>query len=192
MRIAIMATVAAALALFAASMIGVASAEAPAPTTTVPATIPPAPLSTPPRTVDVEGVADVPVAQDSNTASATAAYRQAMAAAVSDGQGKAEFLVGKAGATLGSVQSVGEDGGNVECSGEEGRYLQYEGEQPDFGSPSPTLLPESAAAAAPPTASATPSHRASHRPRKRHPSAKKASVSTCSLQARVSLVYTID
>ena len=45
-------------------------------------------------TVSVEGVANVPIAQDANLATATAVYRQGMAEAMTDGQGKAEFLAG--------------------------------------------------------------------------------------------------
>ena len=55
----------------------------------------------PSRTVSVEGVATVPIAQNANLAAATSVYRQGMAAAVADGQSKAEFLASKAGATLG-------------------------------------------------------------------------------------------
>ena len=188
MRIAITAVVAAALALLTVSMLGVASAEAPAPTTTTVAA--PVPASPPVRTVSVEGVATAPLAQGSNASSATASYRQAMAAAVSDGQSKAEFLAGKVGATLGLVQSVSEDGGSIECRGEESRYSEYEGEQPDFGSSSTAVGPLRAAAAAPPAAPS--SHKVTSKRRKaRHPSAKTAAASTCTLSAQVSLVYAL-
>src|SRR5271165_1631531 len=73
-------------------MLGVAAAEAPTTTSL--------------RTVSVEGVASEPLAQGANAASATAVYRQAMAAAVADGQAKAEFLAQKVGATVGVAQSV--------------------------------------------------------------------------------------
>jgi hypothetical protein len=189
MRIAITAIVAAALAIFTASMLGVASAEAPAPTTTTVAT--PVPVSPPVRTVSVQGIATAPIAQGSSVSSATADYRQAMAAAVSDGQNKAEFLAGKVGATLGIVQSVTEDGGSIECRGEESRYTEYEGEQPDFGSLGSTVLPERAAAAVPPAAPASHKVTAKHR-KARHPSAKTADASTCTLSAQVSLVYALD
>jgi hypothetical protein len=186
MRIAIIATVAAALALFAASMLGVASAEAPTPTTTtVSATPPPAP-SAPVRTVSVQGVANVAIAQGSNVSNATAAYRQGMAAAVSDGQSKAEFLAGKVGATLGVVQSVGEQGGSIQCVGEESKYAEYEGEQPDFGSSEHTVFAARPAAA---PAVAIPGHKVA---RKRRPRAKKAVAVTCTLSAQVSLVYALD
>ena len=86
--------------------------------------------------MSVEGVANVPIAQDANLATATAVYRQGMAAAMTDGQGKAEFLASKAGVTLGGVQSIVEGGGYIGCtSSEETSYTEYEGEQPDFGSP---------------------------------------------------------
>ncbi len=171
MRIVITAIVAAALALLAASMLGVASAEAPAPTTTTVAT--PVPASPPVRTVSVQGVATAPLAQGSSASSATASYRQAMAAAVSDGQNKAEFLAGKVGATLGIVQSVTEGGGSIECRGEESRYAEYEGEQPDFGSSPTTVGPLRAAAVAPPAAPSSHKVKSKHR-KARHPSAKTA------------------
>jgi hypothetical protein len=186
MRIAIMATVAAALALLAVSMLGVASAEAPTtttPTTTTVATPPPA--STPVPTVSVQGVANVPIAQGSNAASATAAYRQGMAAAVSDGQSKAEFLAGKVGATLGSAQNVTEGGGSIQCTSEESKYAEYEGEQPDFGSSESSVLADRPVSA--PAAAVT-------RPKvkRKRPKAKKAAAATCTLSAQVSLVYAIS
>jgi hypothetical protein len=171
--------------LVAASMLGIAAAEAPTTTSL--------------RTVSVEGVANVPVAQGANLASSTAAYRQAMAAAVSDGQGKAEFLAGKVGATIGSVQSVVEDGGSISCTGAEGEesgYAEFTGEQPDFGSAGGTTVsgvvaePEVAnrLAAAPTVAPRI--HRKKHR---RHSAAKTAAVNvTCTLAAQVLLVYPIS
>ena len=103
-----------------------------------------------------------------------------MAAAITDGHGKAEFLASKAGVTLGSVQSIVEGGGYINCTGdEESSYAEYEGEQPDFGSPpssiatSPSVAPESAAAGAAelhrPTSRSTP---------KQHVVAHKASAAT--------------
>jgi len=188
MRIAITATVAAALALLAANMLGVASAEAPTPTTTTTTPAPvPVPISTPVRTVSVQGVAGVSLAQGSNAADATAAYRQGMAAAVADGQGKAEFLAGKVGATLGSVQSVTEGGGSIECKSEESSYIEYEGEQPDFGTTAERFV------APPEAAVSAPQHKvAGKRRRARRPTAKKATASTCTLSAQVSLVYALD
>jgi len=90
-RSAIAATLAVAAGLVAVNMLGVASAEAPT-------------TATPLRSVSVEGVATVPIAQNANLAAATAVYRQAMANAMADGQSKAEFLAGKAAGTLGSVR----------------------------------------------------------------------------------------
>ena len=120
MRTAIVATAAGAAALIAASMLGVASAEAP--------------TTTPIRTVTVEGVAIVPIAQGASAATATAAYRQGMSAAVADGQSKAEYLAGRVGGTIGAAQSVGEGGGSITCIGDgESQYVEYTGEQPDFG-----------------------------------------------------------
>ncbi len=172
--IAVITAVAAGLVI--ANMLGVASAEAP--------------TVTPTRTVSVEGVATVPIAQNANAATATAVYRQGMAAAVSDGQSKAEFLVSKAGATLGSVQSIVEDGGSIGCTGgEESNYTEYQGEQPDFGSPAGSTSGRVLEAPTSPTAIRKPA-------KKKHtgtaPSAKKAAAVTCTLQAEVSLVYSIS
>jgi hypothetical protein len=189
MRIAITATVAAALALLAVGMLGVASAEAPTATTTTPTTTTtatPPPASPPVPTVSVQGVANVPIAQGASAASATAAYRQGMAAAVSDGQSKAEFLAGKVGATLGGAQNVTEGGGSIQCTSEESKYAEYEGEQPDFGSPESTVLPDRPVSA--PAAAVTRQKKV----KRKRPKAKKAAAAACTLSAQVSLVYAIS
>jgi hypothetical protein len=171
-------TMAVVAGLVVANMIGVAAAEAPTATTPV-------------STVSVEGVATVPIAQDANLATATSIYRDAMAAAFTDGQSKAEFLSSKAGATLGSVQSIIEGGGYIGCTGgEESDYVEYEGEQPDFGSPAVSVSPVEAAAKAAPS---TPKvHKPAVKRRKKHPSAKKASATACTLSTQISLAYAID
>ncbi len=176
MRSVIAATLAVVVGLVVANMLGVASAEAP--TTTAPL-----------RSVSVEGVANVPIAQDANLATATAVYRQAQAAAMADGQTKAEFLAGKAAVTLVDVQNIVEGGGGINCtSDEESNYAQYEGERPDFGSPpAPVIAPREAAA---PAAPALHKHKPKHATS--HPTAKKASVVTCTLTAEVALVYAIS
>jgi hypothetical protein len=163
-------------ALAAASMLGVATAEAP--------------TVTPTRAISVQGVAEAPLAQGANAATATAAYRQAMAAAVADGQAKAEFLAGKVGATLGPAQTVAEDGGDITCTGggEESNYVPYEGEQPDFGTargaPTPLLgAAQGVAGAAKPVAPI--------RHRRKRAKAKAAVAGTCRLSAQVSLAYAI-
>jgi hypothetical protein len=165
-------TVAVAAVLFAASMLGVAVAEAP--------------TGTPLRTIAVQGVANVPIGQNDNVQAATAVYREAMAAAVGDGQSKASFLAGKVTASLGPVQTVTEEGGYIACrGGGETGYAEYEGEQPDFGSPPrPSVV---AGVAAP---AARPVQRVKRRKRK-SPAAHKATAGTCTLTAQVSLVYTI-
>lgn len=182
MRLALAAVLGALAALVAANAIGVAVAEAPTAATL--------------RTVSVEGVASEPIAQTADAASATGVYRQAMAAAVADGQAKAEFLTGKVGATLGAAQSLSEDGGEIGCSsgGGEGEWEPYQGEQPDFGrtrggvQPLGTVAP----AAAPPLKSSAPRRRSTKRRRKhRRPLAKKATAPGCRLSAQVSLVYVI-
>jgi uncharacterized protein YggE len=155
-----------------ANMLGVAVAEAPAPTA--------------PRTISVEGVASVPIGQADNAASATAVYRQGMAGAVADGQSKAEFLAGKVSATLGAVQSLGEGGGEISCTASEASgYAEYEGEQPDFGSVSQGGVTYAAA----PKAAHVVKPRSKSKSR---PVAKKASVGSCTLTARVSVVYAIS
>ncbi len=190
MRSVIAATFAVVAGLLAANMLGVASAEAPTTTTTTTsATTAPVP----PRTVSVQGVASVPIGQSANASTATAVYREGMAAAEADGQNKAEFMTGKAGAALGSVQSITEGGGYIQCTAnEESVNAEYQGEQPDFGSP-PSVLPvgvrEGAATATPPPG--TPKPAVKHRKKRRAPSAKRAAVTTCRLTADVSLTYAI-
>ena len=120
MRHALTAMLAAAAALIAVGMLGVASAEAP--------------TVTPVRTVGVEGVGKAPIAQEANAAAADGAYRQAMTAAITDGQEKAQFLASHVGGTLGAVQSVVEENGGVECEAEGTEYERYLGVEPDFGS----------------------------------------------------------
>jgi hypothetical protein len=182
MRSAIAATLVVAAGLVSANMLGVASAEAPTTTTPV-------------RTVSVDGVAIVPVAQGANRALATTAYREGMAAAVTDGQSKAEFLASKAGATLGAVQSVVEGGGSIDCTtGGESGYVEYEGEQPDFGSPSVSVSPDvtqrvEGSAVAPTVHKPAVKH--TKKKKKKKPAAKAATATTCTLSTDVTLVYAI-
>ncbi|HXM87704.1 MAG TPA: hypothetical protein VN889_08715 [Solirubrobacteraceae bacterium] len=181
MRKLIPAVVLIAAALFAASMLGVAVAEAP--------------TSTPLRTVSVEGIANAPVAQTASAAEATAVYREAMASAITDGQSKATFLAEKTGTTLGSVQSVTEGGGYIWCrGGTEQESAEYEGEQPDFGAGQErgyVAAPEAAATATP----SVPKQKApvvKKRKKAKRPVAKKAAAGSCALTAQVSLIYTIN
>jgi hypothetical protein len=176
MRNLIAATLAVVVGLVFANMLGVAAAEAPTTSTTAPV-----------RTIGVEGVATVPVAQGANRATATTAYREGMAAALADGQSKAEFLAGKAGVTLGSVQSIAEGGGSISCSGGvESEYVEYQGEQPDFGQTNESVSPVEAAA---PRAATV--HKPAAKRRKKHPAAKKATAGSCTLSTQVSLAYAI-
>jgi hypothetical protein len=175
-RSALAATLTVAAGLVVANMLGVASAEAPT-------------TATPLRSVSVEGVATVPIAQNANLAAATAVYRQAMANAMADGQSKAEFLAGKAAGTLGSVQSIVEGGGSIGCtSAEQSTYVEYEGERPDFGAPTTTISPLHAVAA--------PASPGVSRPKlkhpKKHPAAKKASAATCTLSTALALSYALN
>ncbi len=177
MKSVIAATVAVTAGLIVANMLGVAAAEAP--------------TATPVRTVSVEGVASIPIAQNANLASATSVYRQGMAVAVADGEGKAEFLASKVGATLGTVQSIVEDGGSIGCTGgEESGYVEYQGEQPDFGSPPTTAAPVVDQRVAAPRS--TPKRKPTAKHRKKNPSAKTAAATVCTLSADVSLLYTIN
>jgi hypothetical protein len=179
MKLTLTAVLAAVAALVIANMIGTAVAEAPTTTTL--------------RTVSVEGIGTQPIAQNADAATATGVYRQAMAAAVTDGQSKAEFLTGKVGATLGAPQTITEDGGGIECSsgGEEG-WEPYQGEQPDFGSARNAGQVLSSTAA--PPAASSPSSAVKRTSAKRHrkhkrPVAKKATAPGCKLTAQVSLAY---
>lgn len=182
MRLALAAVLGAVAALVAANAIGVAVAEAPTTTTL--------------RTVSVEGIGSQPIAQNANAASANGVYRQAMAAAVADGQAKAEFLTGRVGAALGAAQTITEDGGEIECSsgGEEG-WEPYRGEQPDFGSArSAGQVLSSAGRAGASAESSAPAAAVKRRSTRRHrkhrrPVAKKATAPGCKLSAQVSLVY---
>jgi hypothetical protein len=179
MRSAFGAVMAVVAALVIVNMLGVAAAEAPTTGSAV-------------RTVSVEGIAMAPIAQGSNASTATAVYRQAMEGAISDGHGKAEFLASKAGATLGSVQSIVEGGGYIGCTPNESGEAEYQGEQPDFGSPVTSI---SGIRVSPGVA--TPKSPALRRPAVKHgkrklPAAKKASSTACTLTAQVSLAYSIS
>src|SRR5262245_38423633 len=177
MRLVIAAGLAAAAALFVANMLGVAVAEAPTVTSL--------------RTVNVEGVASLPIAPNADAATASGGYHQAMAAAVDDGKVKAEVLAGKLGAALGAAQTITEDGGDIECSsGSEEDWQPYQGERPDFGSarnPGNVLGksegPEPPAAAAPSASKRTSTKK--HRKRHKHPVATKAAAPGCKLTAQV-------
>jgi Protein of unknown function (DUF541) len=180
MRVLIPATAVTVVALVAAGMLGVASAEAP--TTT-----------SPPPTVSVQGVATLPIEQSASSATATTVYRQGMAAAVTDGQAKAQFLASSAGVTLGAVQSIVENGGYIGCTGNE---IEYLGEQPDFGSPGVGVSP--GAVSVPRVAGAAvpvinkPAAKHAKKKKRKAPVAKRASAAGCTLTAQVSLTYAIS
>jgi hypothetical protein len=159
--------------LLAANMLGVAAAEGPTTTAS-------------PRTVSIQGVAKAPLAQGASAALATESYRQALASAVADGLGKAEFLASKAGVALGAAQSVVENGGSISCTaGPEAEYLAYEGEQPDF--------PMNDAVAVAPRTFAPAVRLSKPKSKKRHKAkAKKATTAGCAVSAQVSLVYAIS
>lgn len=177
MKSVVTATLAVAIGLFAANMLGVAVAEAPTGTAT--------------RTVSVQGIANLPIGQSDSAAEATNVYREAMAAAVNDGQSKASFLATKVGATASQIQSVVEDGGYIQCTAPgESSYAQYEGEEPDFGSaPRALVAAPSAASASPAVGVAAPGARPKHK--RKRAKAKRAVAGSCKLTAQVSLVYTL-
>ena len=174
MRGAIATILTLAAGLLVVNMLGVAVAEAP---------------TTPPtRTVSVQGVAHVPIAQGEKAAGANAVYRQAMAAAEADGQNKAEFLAGKLGGSVGSVQSIAEGSGSISCSevGNENSYDSYEGEEPDFPSTDQARVLEAA-----PRAALRPAVKRKTTKKKRT-TAKKATAVSCTLSTGVSLVYLLN
>jgi hypothetical protein len=136
------------------------------------------------RTVSVQGVAGEPLASTSSAETATTVYRQAMAAAILDGQAKAQFLAEKAGTTLGQTQNIGEGGGYISCP--EG--VEYQGGQPDFGSGSPAdVVAPLAESRAAPTVRRAPAKK----PRKRR-SARKAAAESCTLSTQVALIYQLS
>lgn len=179
MKIVIAAAVVTTSALIATGVLGVAVAETQSSSTTG---------ASLPRTVSVQGVASVPLASEASAATATAVYRQAMAAAIADGQSKAQFLTEKAGAALGAVQSLAEGGGYIECPAE----VEYTGGQPDFGFVSygvPAAQNASGASGRPvPFHGKAPVKRRTRPAHRRH-AAKQASAGTCTLYTQVALAY---
>jgi hypothetical protein len=176
MRLGLTAMLVAAAALIAAGLLGVASAEAP--------------TTTPVRTVGVEGTGNAPIAREANATVANAAYRQAMAAAISDGLEKAQFLATRVGGTLGAVQSVVEENGYVSCEGEGNEYNSYLGVEPDFGSgqaPSGRFEEAAPSASSRSRGSApTTAHKSKPKNKKK---AKKASAVSCTVSASVAINY---
>ena len=169
-----------AAALVAVNALGIASAEAPT-------------TSTPLRALSVEGVGTSPIAQEADATVADAAYRQAMAAAMADGQSKAEFLAGKAAATLGSVQDIGESGGSVQChSGSEAPYPAYEGEEPDFGSATAVSEVGNAPTFTPEVAPVATTHSVKKRKKRKKHVAKAAAAVSCTVYADITLVYQLS
>ena len=182
LKIVVAATMATALGLAAAGLLGVAAAEAPTTTT-----------ASPLRTVSVQGVATEAIEQSASAATATAVYRQGMADAVSDGQAKAQFLASKAGVALGAVQSIVEGGGYIGCTNsEESSNDEYQGAQPDFGSPGvavSTATPRVLTQATPGVHKPVVKH---GKKKRKRPSAKHASVASCTLSTQVSAVYALS
>ena len=96
--------------------------------------------------------------------------------------------------TLGSVQSIVEDGGSIECTGgEESSYVEYEGEQPDFGSPPSSIAVAPRAAAEPAAAPAESRKPALEAPQEARRRAKQGERRRSARSARtVSLAYAIS
>ncbi len=185
MRILIAAAAVATVGLMGTGVLGVATAVE---TQTAPATATPSP-----RTVSVQGVASEPLSSEASTATATSVYRQAMAAAVSDGQAKAQFLAEKTSAVLGPIQSVSEGGGYIDCPGE----VEYTGGQPDFGfaTGGGAIVGENVSSApgravAAPVTTPKPRRRVKHHSRRG--SARKATAGTCTLSTQVTLAYQLS
>ena len=176
MRLGLTAILVAAAALIAAGLLGVASAEAP--------------TTTPVRTVGVEGTGNAPIAREANATAANAAYRQATAAAVSDGLEKAQFLATRVGGTLGAVQSVVEENGYVSCEGEGNEYNSYLGVEPDFGSGQAPAgrFEEAAPSASSRSRGSSPTTAHKSKPKKKK-KAKKASAVSCTVSASVAINY---
>jgi uncharacterized protein YggE len=178
MRVVIAASSVTVIALATASVLGVASAEAP---------------TTPPqRTVSVQGVATEALDQHASASTAVAVYHQGMADAVADGLGKAQLLAGKVGASLGPAQSVVEGGGYISCAavGESGS-AEYEGAQPDFGSSGVSISASPQAGSARPLGGVRKPSSKRRRSRKA-PAAHKANTAVCTLSTQVSLVYPLS
>jgi len=170
-------------ALVVAGTLGVASAESPT-------------TATPVRSVSVGGVGQAPITVEANAAAADAAYRQALAAAVADGKGKAEFLAGQAGATLAAVQSITEGGGYVQCTSPESNYVEYRGAQPDFGYSSGFAVGAASTTsnASPPGTPVPVVKTAPPKKKKKHKrtTGKKAAAVSCVVSAQISLSYALS
>jgi hypothetical protein len=179
MRVPIAAILAATAGLAAASMLGIASGESPTSTT-------------PLRTVSVEGVASEAIGQQASKATATAIYHQGMSDAVADGLVKAQVLAGKAGATVGVVQSIAEGNGYIRCTSTSSENAEYEGEEPDFGSgSSPYPVAFAGPVASAPAAPGGVNKPALKKRKHKRPAAKASSGTTCTLYTQVALTYQV-
>jgi hypothetical protein len=152
-----------------------------------------------PPSVSVEGVANVPISQTADQASADAVYRQGLTAAIADGLEKATFFATATGAKVGSIEQIVEQGGSIECdlpaeAGTDKEYEPYNGLQPDFGSvPLAGTAAGYAAPAAPEVAVSRPkivTKKSKKHKRKHKATAKKAAEAVhCTLSAQVVLSY---
>jgi hypothetical protein len=182
MRIVIAVVALVACGLVADGLLGVATAETPTGPTTA--------VTAPQRTVSVQGVASEPLASEASAATATSVYRQAMAAAVADGQSKAQFLAEKAGATLGPVQNLAEGGGYIECPGN----VEYTGGQPDFGYATGygVVTAQSKAVATGRPVPFKGKRRVKRKTAPKRGSARRSTAGTCTLSTQVVLAYQLS
>ncbi|HEX4109302.1 MAG TPA: hypothetical protein VHX88_14290 [Solirubrobacteraceae bacterium] len=182
---------AALVGILVAGLVGGATAQTPATTTTTAVAAV--------RTVAVQGVGNASIDPNADGAVANAAYRTALAVAVNDAGSKAGALATDAGATSGPVQDIAEDGGEVDCTDTSGDYEDYNGVQPDFGSDDGTVTPSGVAsvgAQAPNVLQKTTSSGSGSvksKKKKKHPKAHAAqSALTCTVQAEVSVSYLLQ
>jgi len=144
----------------------------------------------PPPTVSVQGGATVPISKTASPAEALATFHNALAAAITAGHEKAEFLADQTEAKVGAIQQISEDGGEISCelraeAGPLSEYVPYEGATPDFGSFDRVGVPQAAA----PTAAVAPAPLRKKRKRNHKPKAKKAGTTVCTLSTHLFLTY---
>lgn len=154
------------------------------------------------RAVSVVGVAQLAISPGAGQGEAYAVYRQAMAAAITDGREKAEFLASKTERKITEIHSIGEAGGSISCTNPEGEYAEYTGAQPDFGSSGSGLVAAPSAPTVAHRTSAVAGKKKKKRKKKKRATAGRATVGAtaekaavavgCTLSTQVSLVYLLE
>jgi hypothetical protein len=140
------------------------------------------------HTVTVQGVGEVPISASADQATAIAAYRAGMAAAVADGLSKAQFLAAQVGTTVdspGVSPGIVEGSGYINCPSE----VEYSGHQPDWGFGGGFI---SAAPTAAVKAPHPPTVHHKKKTKKKHHVAKKAASPSCTLSTGVSITYVLN